>query len=143
MEQEQKSIFNFSFDENSKEHIKTIGQWALINAILAFVGLILNIAQFTMLSRGLYRRATLLNFNLSPQNGFTLFIQALISILLNVFLYNASVHLKKGVDGMNNEMLGKGFGMLRTYYKIYGIILIVALVLIVLGLLFLNTFKRY
>ena len=144
MEQEQKSIFNFSFDDNSRDHIKTIGQWAAINAILAFIGLVLNIVQFVMITNSFYyRRATMFNISFNAQNGPTLFIQVAISILLNGFLYMASVHLKKGVEGMNGETLTKGFAALRTYYKIYGIVLIVVLVLALLGIFFLRSFGRY
>ena len=144
MEQEQKSIFNFSFDDTSREHIKTIGQWAAINAILAFVGLALNIVQFAMVTNSIYfRRASIFNLSFSAQNMPTLFCQAVISILLNGFLYMASIHLKKGVESMNSETLTKGFAALRTYYKIYGIVLIVLLILGLLGILFLRSFGRY
>jgi hypothetical protein len=143
MEQQQNSIFNFSFDETSKDHIKTISQWAAINAILAFVGLVLDIVQFIILSNGLYRRASIFDFQYGSRSGLTLFFQVIISVLLNVFLYNASIQLKKGINGMDNGILTKGFGSLRTYYKIYGIILIVVMVLGLLGIIFISSFRRF
>ena len=141
--EQQNTIFNFGFDETSKDHIKTISQWAAINAILAFVGLVLNIAQFIMTSNVLYRRSSIFDLQYGTKNGFMLFCQVAISVLLNVFLYNASLQLKKGIHAMDNGMLTKGFGSLRTYYKIYGIVLIVVMVLGVLAIIFLSSFGRF
>jgi len=143
MEQDQlnqQSIFNFSFDDTSKEHIKSIGLWAGINAILAFIGLFLNIVSFVMASNSAYYRPQLFS-GFSANNGFTLFIQVAISIILNVFLYMASMQLKKGLQGMDNTELTKGFASLRTYYKIYGIVLIVVMILFVLLILVFSAFS--
>src|SRR5882757_4221145 len=123
-EEQQSSIFKFGFDETSKEHIKVISQWALINAILAFSGLAINIFQFIKLAGVSYRSSYLAGYTLGG-NGVSLFFQVIISILLNVVLYNVSVQLKKGLETNNAGMLAKGFGSLRTYYKIYGILIIV------------------
>jgi len=149
MEQEQQlqSIFNFSFDDTSREQIKAIGLWARINAILAFIGLAIGIVAFVMAYQNAYSY-----YSPSMANGFGLaatgvgaflkLVQVVISIILNVFLYLASGQLKKGVETMDNGQLTKGFASLRTYYKMYGIVLIVMLILLVLLILFLSTYRR-
>ena len=141
-EQQQSSIFNFSFDDTSKEHIKTIGIWAGINAILSFVGLAINIVTFVLASNNVYYRRPQLFEGFSANNGFTLFIQVTVSVVLNIFLFMASTQLKKGLQGMDNESLTKGFASLRSYYKIYGIVLIVVMILFLLLILFFSAFRR-
>ena len=127
------TIFSFCFDETSKDHIKTIGIWAGINAILALITLALNIAFFVIASGGGHRRSPV--FILGATNGPVLVVQAILSIVLNVFLYMASVQLKKGLQGLDNESLSKGFASLRTYYKIYGILVIVLTIIFLLYML--------
>lgn len=139
-QEEQKSIFNFSFDDTSQEHIKSIGVWAGINAILAFIGLLINVVTFYMASRHAYSRP-MFSGGFAGNNGFTLFLQVGISVALNIVLYSASTQLKKGLQGMDNGMLTKGFALLRTYYKIYGIVLITVMILCILAILFVSAFK--
>ena len=140
----QTSIFKFGFDEESKDHIKTIAQWATINAVVSFIGLGLSLLQFVLASGSVYSRSSFGRFG--AQNGFTLFIQIALSLLLNITLYNTSVYLKRALERNENIELDKGFSNLRTYYKIYGIITIVVIVLCVLGILVFATFgvgQRY
>ncbi|GAB2812600.1 hypothetical protein [Ferruginibacter profundus] len=140
-EVQQQSIISFSFDDKSKDHIKSIGQWAAYNAILSFIGLGISIFQFMITSSEVYNSPAF-TLGIKANNGLTLFFQVVLSVLLNVYLYNASVKLKRGIDGMDSSMLTKGFGLLRTYYKIYGILLIVILILCSLGLVYMYTMRQ-
>lgn len=144
MEQREKSIFNFSFDDTSREHFAGISKWAAINAILAFVALGLNILQFVM-ATGSYRRSSspLFNMGFRASDSSSLFFQVIISILVNVFLYMASTQIRKGIDAMDKASLTKGLASLRTYYRIYGIILIIVLVIGTLALIFISSYRRY
>jgi len=142
MEQQQ-SIFSFSFDDTGKDHIKTISTWAGINAVLAFIGLALDVVSFAMLANSPYFTRPSLFTGFIAGNGFLLFTKLVVSILLNVFLYMASRQLRKGLQGLDNGELTKGFASLRTYYKIYGIVVIVMIILCVLLMLVMSSFRRY
>ncbi|MGG9962400.1 hypothetical protein [Ferruginibacter sp. SUN106] len=139
-EVQQQTIFSFNFDDKSKEHIKSIGQWAVYNAILSFIALGISIFQFMMASSEVYNSPAF-TMGIKANNGLTLFFQVVFSVLLNVYLYNTSVKLKKGIDAMDSRTLTKGFGLLRTYYKIYGILLIIVLIICSLGLVYLYSMR--
>jgi len=137
------SIFSFNFDDTSRDHIKTISKWAGINAVLSLIGLGINVIQFIMAAGSPYRTSgSGLNFGMRSENGLTLFFQVCISLLLNFTLLAASKYLKKGIDDMDPASLTKGLGSLRTYYKIYGIVVIVLIVLGFLAIAFISSFTR-
>ncbi len=138
MEQEEQkaSIFSFGFDETSKEHIKTIGIWAAIIAVLALVILLLNITFYVVASRTYYPAQPKIFLGFIPSSMPILAGQAVLSIILNVFLFMVSVHLRKGLQNLDSKLLGKGFSSLRTYYKMYGILLIILTILFILYALY-------
>ncbi|HTQ28764.1 MAG TPA: hypothetical protein VMI35_11570 [Puia sp.] len=134
-------FFDISFDNSSREHIKTIATWARIMAICAFAGyvLVLIVAFFGKLKRTEiidaegYTRITT-----SSRAGTILatLIAVAIGSLLNYFLYRFSVAAKEGVTGMNQLKLNEGLGELKTYFKILGILLIIGLSAFVIAILF-------
>ena len=137
MENKIETIFKFEFDEESKEHIKGVSLWAMINAVLSFVSLGITTMEFIKA----YSSPFTTSFQIwSTGSEFGYFINLVLTLLLNVFLYNSGMQLKKGLDETNPVMLTKGLSNLRTYYKVYGIILIVAVVLLILFMLFVISF---
>lgn len=141
MEDKQQTIFNFGFNETSKEHIRGIGQWGKINAVLSLVMLALNVVQFIMASGSAYRTSGF-NFRMNADNPTSLVVQVALSLLLNITLYTASVKMKRAIDDMNRGLMNNSLNGLRNYYKIYGIIVIIALILGTLAILFVSTFSR-
>ena len=143
MEDKQHTIFNFSFDETSKEEMKGISQWGKINAVISLVMLLLNIIQFIMASGSAYRRSPAIFSGFQGNNGLTLMIQVVVSVLLNVTLYTASVQMRRAIDDLNPGLMTRSLSGLRNYYKIYGIVLIVCLILGLLAVLFISSYRRY
>jgi hypothetical protein len=141
MEDKQESIFKFAFDEVSKDHIKGISQWAIINAVLSFAGLAITTVEFIKAYSSPF--TTTFQFGMGAGNELGYFVTMSVTILLNVFLYIAGMQMKRGIDQMSPAQLTRGWANLRTYFKIYGIVIIIAIVLMGLFLLFLSTFRRF
>lgn len=142
MEDKQQSIFSFSFDETSKDEMKGISQWGKINAVISLIMMVLNIIQFVMASGSAYRsRGSFAG--VYTDSPLLLFIQVGLSILLNVTLYSASQHMRRAIDASNPGLMNRGLAGLRNYYKIYGIVLIVCLILGLLLIIFLSSYRRY
>jgi hypothetical protein len=138
MEQEQPvKLFEFGFDETSQHHLRGISQWMSINAILSFVGLFLDMLLYLKESTELYRRSSLyISAGFKATNGYTLALQIIASVSLNLILLMGSIHIKRGLNALDNDSLTKGMGLLRTYYKIYGIFAIIVMIIAVVGLLY-------
>lgn len=138
--EQQKDLLTMNFD-SSREQIRGIAQWARINAILAFVGLVVDIFRYVKESNELYRSTSYFGFR--AESPSSLAIQVGVSILLNIILLMAGRHLLQGIDSMDRGSLAKGFGFLRTYYKVYGILTIIVLIIMVLFFIFMSSFRRY
>jgi len=146
MEQQQPektSIFGFGLNETSESHIKAISQWAMINAVIAFIGLGISVLRFFATINSGYSRSSSFLTGFHASNELSLVIQVALSLALNIVLYNVSVQLKKGIENADKGMLTQGFSSLRTYYKIYGIVLVVVIILFLLFILFALSFRRY
>jgi len=59
-------------------------------------------------------------------------ITAVISLLLNITLFQAASNLKKGLVQTDQNFFGVGLAKLATYFKIIGVIIIIILVFVVL-----------
>ena len=137
MENKIETIFKFELDDEGKSHVKTISQWAMINAILSFISLAITTIEFIKA----YSSPFSIKFQLfSAGSEFGYFVNMSLTLLLNVYLYITGMQLKKAVDETNPALFTKGLSNLRTYYKIYGIILTVAVVLMILFVLFAISF---
>ena len=54
---------------------------------------------------------------------------------INYFLYRFAIAAAQGVETMDPSKLNEGLGSLRTYFKIYGILLLIVLAFVGLGVL--------
>ncbi len=121
-----KSIFDdFSVNEGTKSQLNGIAQWANINAIVGFASLAISVIS-TIIAATTYGNVGSL---------FGLFITAGISLLLNITLFQASANIKKGVAMPDQGFFEQGVNKLGSYFKITGIITIIALVIMVLAFL--------
>ena len=141
------SIFEFNIDEEGKSNLGTIAQWANINAIVGFAALgitiISSIVTFMKVSNmmGSYGTATF-----AASNIVMLIITAAISLTLNITLLTAAANIKKGVAQTDQGSFGFGLKKLNLYFKILGILLIIAMavmVLVFLAAIFLNFGRRF
>lgn len=134
---QEKSIFDdFVIDDEAKSNFTDIARWANLNAIIGFISLgvsfIAVVTSFIKLSG--YGGAA--NAAVMGGSGIGFIIAAVVSLLLNITLLQAATNIKKAVEINEQAFLGKGITKLAAYFRIYGILLIIALVFIVLAFLF-------
>ena len=121
------SIFNVTLDQEAKSLLKTTTVWAKIVAIAAFAQV------------GLSLVSAFIGKNSTAEMVGAIFgsmIGAVISILLNVFLYRFSQKTADAISSSNQQLFAEGINSLRTYFKISGIVLIIILSLFLIVLFF-------
>jgi len=141
MENQLDNIFKVSFDDNSREHLKTISIWAKICAVCAFIGYAIALVSAFL---GKTQSSTFGNESglttVSPfSKGSAIagaLVVAIIGIAINYFLYKFAVDTNEGVSNIDQQKLNDGLRNLKTYYKIFGIILIICLSIGVLAFIF-------
>jgi hypothetical protein len=124
MQDTNKSIFEFGLDDTGKSHLKSIAQFAGITAIIGFASLLLTIVSLVMVSSSRYSSA--------GSNIPSTFISVAINLIMNILLLNASNKIKKAISGLDQSSLTQGLSNLKTYFKVYGILLIIVIVLVLL-----------
>lgn len=145
METNEKSIFSFGFDETSRTHLRSISFWLLLNALAGLASAALLVIQFIIYSQqGSYRRGNPLLFIAggSRDNPGTFILQVALTLLLNGMLYFAYRHFSAGLAKEDNTALAKGWNTLRWYYRVYGILLTVFILLGILMIIFISSFSR-
>jgi uncharacterized membrane protein len=133
MENNNSSIFNFSFDEDSKSNLSSIAQWANINSIVGLAGIVISVLS-TVIT--LFRLAGYSQSGSALAGSFlSLFIGLVVSLVLNITLIYAAINIKKGLVLTNQPHLVTGLTKLATYFKIFGILMIIVIVIAVLAIL--------
>jgi Family of unknown function (DUF5362) len=128
-EQQNDSIFEFNLDDEGKSQLSGIAQWANINAIVSLVSLGLSVISTILV----FIKAS----RYSPATGglFQLFIGVGISLVVNIILLAAATNIKKGLELNDQGHFNLGIAKLATYFKVIGILVIVAMILVVLLIL--------
>ena len=135
-----KSLFDLSFDENTKQQLKGAATWGGFAAIISLAGSILAIISY-FIQRGNTKSYQFEGFpemraqSQSSGNIVSAFITFIIGLVLFYFLYKFSKKTKAGVDGSNQPLISEGLGSLSSYFKIIGVILILCIVFIGLAVL--------
>jgi hypothetical protein len=133
-----KSLFDLSFDENSKQQLKGAATWGGIAAIVAIIGAILSLINYFI------QRNNVKSFQFegfpemraqSSGNIVSSIVTFGLSIVLFYYLNKFSKSAKAGIDGSNQPMINEGLGSLSTYFKIIGVLLIIAIAFVCLALL--------
>ena len=120
------TIFNVTLDQEAKSLLKTTALWAKIIAIIAFVEVGISlVTAFIGKSNAMGIVGAI----------FASLIGAVISILLNVFLYRFSQKTADAISSSNQELLAQGIHSLRNYFMVLGIILIIVLSLFAIVML--------
>lgn len=128
------NFFNLSFDAAARAQLKRVALWAKICSICAFVGYALSLAitilnqvnhtDYALEAEGFSIRASLGSGG-SPGSTAVVII---IGGILNYFLYRFAVAATQGVGAMDTVKLNEGLSSLRTYFKIFGILMLIILV---------------
>lgn len=127
-------IFEVSFDHSAKESLKAAASWAKIISILGFVSY-----GITLLAAVLGKVQTLKGFSDSPSDvTSTIYsvVTVVIGVAITIFLFKFAQKTAQGVNHLHQRSLEEGFSALRYYFKIQGILLIIAISLIVLVAIF-------
>jgi hypothetical protein len=130
------TLFEITYDSAAGDYLKQAATWARICAVIAFISAGLSIVKSFATGRGslMATTATIL----------LMLIIVGISILINVFLLRFANNTLTGLSGNSQERLNEGIGNLGTYFKIMGILIIVALALCIIYLFVLFFFlSRY
>jgi hypothetical protein len=122
------NIFNVSIDLEAKEHLRMAALWAKIIAVIAFIS-----AGVSLLSSFLGNKSGVQMIG----SFFGSLVGVTISVIVNIFLYRFASKTIQGLVGNNQQEFSAGIDNLRNYFKIIGIILIIALSLIALLFIFL------
>jgi len=129
------SIFDFKFDETSKEQLRGLAHWTLIIAIASVISIVLGLIRaFTMQKTVRFGNQDIETVKTSS-NVATSIVSAVIGLLIAYLLYQFSVNTKKGIDNLSQADLNKGLGSLKSYFLTYGIILIIVIVVVFLVVL--------
>jgi hypothetical protein len=126
-----RSIFEFNLDEESKSNLSSIAQWTNINAITGLVaaGVTVISTVVTLNQLGNY------SGSVAGPGIFGMLIGLTISLLMNIILLNASSNLKKGIGNTSQQHFATGLTKLATYFKVVGILTIIAISFVALALL--------
>jgi hypothetical protein len=132
------NIFNLSYDMAGLDTLRQLALWAKIISVCAFIGYVFSLAGALF---GHPKSSALLD-DQSPALGVArtsnilgTFLIVIIGGAINYFLYRFAVGIDRGVRSMDTLKVNEGFNSLRIYFKILGIILIIALAIVVLVVL--------
>lgn len=116
--EEQNIHFKLEVTPKIKQDFTTAAVWASIVAIVGFIS-----AAISLLN-GLLLGALV-----------SVVISAGIAVLLNVYLFQFGKASKKAIENNDATQLDEGLINLKTYFKIYGILMIIVIVFFVFALL--------
>jgi hypothetical protein len=125
----QNTIFKFGIDDTTKQNLKGLALWAKVNAILAFTSIGMSLLTIILASLKLidaYSEGYLIGSLISKQLLFWI-----ISLVLNIILYKAATNIQQSIINNDQRVFNIGMSQLARYFKILGIILIVAIILVI------------
>jgi len=124
------NFFNVGIDPAAHENLRTAATWAKVVAIVAFIS-----AGLSVVTAFLGRSTTA-----GPAGMISTVIGSLvaaaISIAVNFYLLKFANNTTSGLNIRNQEQFNEGINNLRIYFKILGIMIIIALSLLTLFTLF-------
>jgi hypothetical protein len=129
------SLFNISFDEATRIQIKQAAVWAKVITLCAFVGYAIALVVAIFGQPALPDEAVGITVYAHTGNMVGVILTVALGVFINYFLYRFAVETAKGMDNMDPIKTNDGFNALRRYFKIYGILIIIALCFLVLVLL--------
>ena len=127
---EQSSIFKFELNDDTKQHLKGIAQWAKVNAIVCFVSVGLSLLAIVITSIK-FMDGYNAGYNVGTLVGQQIIVWV-ISLILNIILFNAANNIQKALANTDQHLFSAGLSQLARYFQVIGIILIVGISLVIL-----------
>jgi hypothetical protein len=131
------NFFNIAFDAATRAQVKQAAVWAKVCALSAFIGysIALVVAIFAQQDDTTETQVFRIGVFFQSNSLVGVVITTLTGVIINYFLYRFAAATARGMDAMDNVRTNEGFNNLRIYFKICGILLIVALSFLVLVVL--------
>lgn len=134
---QESSLFDLRFDETAKDHLRKIASWAIIVAVCSFISYLISIAKALSPAKNQileqYQQLGIAVQNKSNIAG--LVIQIVIGLAINIILIRFAMFTRKGVNGVNQIDLNRGFSNFKAYFTFIGVLLIIFIALMFLGIL--------
>lgn len=125
------SIFEFNLDEESRSNLSSLTQWINLNAITGLISAGVSVIAFVVT----LNRLSSFGSTAAAGPGISGMVLGLaISLLLNILLLMSATNLKKGLDNSSQFHFTTGLTKLATYFKVVGILAIVAITFFTLAL---------
>jgi hypothetical protein len=126
-----KSIFELELNEEGKTHFAGIAQWCYFSAIASLLSLAVSVVSAVWIISKLGEDESAIVASTATSTLFSI----IISLLLNITLLTSANNLKKGLAGADQGTFNLGMAKLATYFRILGIMMIIALVIGVLAII--------
>jgi len=134
-----KSLFDLSFDENSKQQLKGASTWGGYAAIISIAASVLSLVNYFIQRNNVksyqFEGFPEMRTTAGSGNIVSAFISFIVAIFLFYFLNKFSKTTKAGIDGSNQPLISEGLGSLASYFKIIGVLLILCIVFVGLALM--------
>ena len=119
MMQEKSILSMLTVSNRLRDILGTIVGWARVIAIVNFI----------VIPVKLYN-------GIQSQDIFSAIVTAVITLVMNIYLINFSIKVKRGIRMTEQEDFNRGMKDLRDYFKVVGIFIILLMLITVAGLLF-------
>jgi vacuolar-type H+-ATPase subunit I/STV1 len=133
------SLFDLKIDENCKEELRGLSLWTKIVVITSVISLLFGFINVLMPKKTITRFENYRYETDRSGNIVGYLFTVVISLLLAYFLFQFSIYTKRGVDNLNQPDLIKGLSNLKSYFMTYGILIIIAMIVVLLALLFIGS----
>jgi hypothetical protein len=128
---DQSTIFKFNIDDTARQNLKGIAQWAKLNALFGFISVGLSFVTVIVSS------LRFLDAYITGELVGKQLITWIISLVLNIILLKAANNIYSALLTNDQRVFNIGINQLARYFKIIGIIFIVAITFAIVAFIFL------
>lgn len=121
------SLLGINIEGDLRSKLGTVATWSKITAIGGFTNLGLNLLNLALKSGTSYV--------LAGSGILGALVVMVIGFFVNYFLLKFSLNLKKSLDEENQEAFNESTNFLRAYFRLIGILIVIAIIFIIIGTL--------
>lgn len=130
MQDANRSIFDFSLDDDTRNTFKVIAVWAAICGVAGFITLAFAIFSTAKTVNELNRVRSASNYVTGYVLGIAIY--AVVVFMLNYFLFQFGSKTKSALVAEDQAQFNNGLRNLKMYIRFWGIILIIIIILFLL-----------